>query len=629
MKMTPRGNGSLLKGLRVGKRTNKAETKNHGKKTHPLFTWWIEITACVIGLISLLAMVVTLYPHQGKPLPEWPFGLSINTLLSIYSFVLKAAIPIAVSSCLCQLQWSWFSIERPLIDVVRYDSAAKGFLGSVQWLWAHHISQPLTALGALITIVSIIIDPFVQQLILYEDCVTALDLGVNASLPRTNGFIDGLIFDGPLDYALDPEFQSSIEVGLFGSPETVGAVCPTGNCTFPPQYTSLGYCSACQDISDLVGIAINATGPPEDGVTVNDNITSTLPSGLSTIWYGTLGETLSGTTVNSTEVQILQGATFLSEIGFDASTGQQVVGCDTAVENATLWHCRVANAASCKLQPCVRTYNASVTAGKLTEVMVDSSPIDQEWGSNENGVLKSIVDTQCTSAQENASLSQLGYDLKGRWISYNTTLGTNNITMNFSTNAEFPLSLYAHKCVYTMDYFFESTLWEYLDDLMDGNVTSGITEGMVMGEVMGLQSLQKLYNSSYTNLKLIEDAFQNISDSLTTQIRLNGIPSQSIPVTGQTLHYATCLNVHWPWISLPASVMMSTCVLLVLTMIKVHRDAMPSWKTTILPILFNGPELNTGTLLTTEKSMEEKAAKIKVVLHNVAGQGFELVETYI
>ena len=38
------------------------------------------------------AIMVTVYPYQDRSLPQWPYNLSINSLVSIYGVVLKAAI---------------------------------------------------------------------------------------------------------------------------------------------------------------------------------------------------------------------------------------------------------------------------------------------------------------------------------------------------------------------------------------------------------------------------------------------------------------------------------------------------------------------------------------------------------
>ena len=52
----------------------------------------MEIGACLLFMIAFVAIIATLYPHQGRPLPEWPFQISINALVSVYVVVLKTTI---------------------------------------------------------------------------------------------------------------------------------------------------------------------------------------------------------------------------------------------------------------------------------------------------------------------------------------------------------------------------------------------------------------------------------------------------------------------------------------------------------------------------------------------------------
>lgn len=54
--------------------------------------------ACIFAIGSFVAIVVTLYPFQHNPLPSWPYGLSINTLVSIYTIMFQVAMMTIVSS---------------------------------------------------------------------------------------------------------------------------------------------------------------------------------------------------------------------------------------------------------------------------------------------------------------------------------------------------------------------------------------------------------------------------------------------------------------------------------------------------------------------------------------------------
>jgi hypothetical protein len=57
-----------------------------------LRVWWLEILSCFLVIGASLAIVATVYPYRDRPLPQWPYNLSINSLISVYVVILKAAM---------------------------------------------------------------------------------------------------------------------------------------------------------------------------------------------------------------------------------------------------------------------------------------------------------------------------------------------------------------------------------------------------------------------------------------------------------------------------------------------------------------------------------------------------------
>jgi hypothetical protein len=54
--------------------------------------WWMEISACVLVLLAIIAIVLTLAIHHNQPLPNWPFGISVNSLVSVFVVILKGGM---------------------------------------------------------------------------------------------------------------------------------------------------------------------------------------------------------------------------------------------------------------------------------------------------------------------------------------------------------------------------------------------------------------------------------------------------------------------------------------------------------------------------------------------------------
>ncbi|KAI0468549.1 hypothetical protein F4859DRAFT_490727 [Xylaria cf. heliscus] len=214
---------------------SRAQSRTKQRHWSP-WTW--EIANCCLLLISLFAILATLYPHDGQPLPQWPFSITINALLSIYAVVMKASMLLILASGIGQLQWSWFLHPRPLKDVVRYHEAAEGPLGSLGWLYRHHIRQPLTALAAVIIIAAVAVDPFIQQLVKPVDCKRFENEDLRASIPRTN-YLSYDINSFPSD------LLGYLASGYYTPQNLSNFTCSTGNCTFNTEYSSLAYCSLC------------------------------------------------------------------------------------------------------------------------------------------------------------------------------------------------------------------------------------------------------------------------------------------------------------------------------------------------------------------------------------------------
>jgi hypothetical protein len=61
------------------------------------YGWVAEILCCVLGIVSLIAIVITLRLHQGKPLPRWPLGITINALIATSAMLMKAGLTVPLS----------------------------------------------------------------------------------------------------------------------------------------------------------------------------------------------------------------------------------------------------------------------------------------------------------------------------------------------------------------------------------------------------------------------------------------------------------------------------------------------------------------------------------------------------
>lgn len=121
--------------------TSNEEAGQRPQSTKPLSSkindYWVwEIVSCSISLIALAAIIAVLLEYDGKSIPDWPYGITINSVLSWITQILTASMAAVVASCLSQSKWIYFSMgDRPLADMNSYDWASRGPLGCTAFLW--------------------------------------------------------------------------------------------------------------------------------------------------------------------------------------------------------------------------------------------------------------------------------------------------------------------------------------------------------------------------------------------------------------------------------------------------------------------------------------------------------------
>jgi hypothetical protein len=196
-----------------------------------LHNWWLEAIYCILVIGSLIAIMATISPYDGRPIPQWPYHLSVNTLIAIYTTVLRATMLIITAEGLSQLKWVWFSRHRPLQDLTRHDMASRGPWGSIRLLWTLRGRVVISSIGAFVTVAALVIEPLTKQVVQAYSCPIA-DPKAQASIPRTNVYFElGEHIAAGVD-TLRAAMQSAIYTGVY-NPDvaTMPFDCGTGNCT--------------------------------------------------------------------------------------------------------------------------------------------------------------------------------------------------------------------------------------------------------------------------------------------------------------------------------------------------------------------------------------------------------------
>lgn len=93
-------------------------------------SWTAEAVSYLCAIAALAGLVATLLVHQNKPLPQWPQLVTINSIISLFSLVMRAGVGVVLAEGLSQCKWDWYRKASKLDHIERLDSASRGSWGS-------------------------------------------------------------------------------------------------------------------------------------------------------------------------------------------------------------------------------------------------------------------------------------------------------------------------------------------------------------------------------------------------------------------------------------------------------------------------------------------------------------------
>lgn len=99
--LQPSNNSIQMEELRqVSRETSSSPLSSKAKPRHRLsiwHTWWLEILSTLLAFGSLVAIVTILRVHENEPVPSWPGVISVNSLISIFTSILRASMIMPVA----------------------------------------------------------------------------------------------------------------------------------------------------------------------------------------------------------------------------------------------------------------------------------------------------------------------------------------------------------------------------------------------------------------------------------------------------------------------------------------------------------------------------------------------------
>nr|KAK5451168.1 hypothetical protein LTR18_001185 [Exophiala xenobiotica] len=610
-----------------------AERTSRKSPAHGIFKilsiWWLEMICCAIFMGAFLAIVATIYSYQGRPLPEWPYHLTVNTLIAIYVVILKAALLLVTAQGIGQLKWRWFERERPLIHLADFDDASRGVWGSLTLLWMLKARYTIASCGAFITVAALLIDPFAQQVISTYECQLEAPSS-HATIPRTNMMNESGSHIGAGENAITIGLQKAINAGIYNPGTPVEFDCPTGNCTFPDVYHSVGYCSSCIDVTDsLVITYVVATG--------GYNYTNISLPGYWEDDYGYLQwvDPISATIddpfstpdnpSSPTNVNFVMNYTEKAIVAAELNIGSNV----TCPEGSQVqWGCgggSSGGASTCTIEPCVRSYKAYIAGGRLSEELASASNL-RIWQAVSNfATNNATINIACLSPGTRDHVTQLELTLEDNgWLStpnLSMIQGSEDDYFIPTENEAFPNISIPAECVYQFDVVqTDGAVQRFLETYL--NDTVGMFPPSVYAyDYSGPAQLLVMWNNSNLDFENLNSTFANIAESLTTRVRQNSPQSHSRPAYGVVLQQQTCVHVRWAWLAYPAALIALTLTFLTAMAIKTGRGEMKrhDWKSEPLAMIFHGLDDQTIKMteaerLVTRKDMRDAAKQVVVRL---------------
>ncbi|KAL9109281.1 MAG: hypothetical protein Q9227_006036 [Pyrenula ochraceoflavens] len=227
-----------------------------------LDTWGWELLGLALSISCQISIGIILYHYDGRLNPSWLHGLTLNSIVSTLVAIAKTSLLSAMASAMGQCKWLWLRKQKKqcLHDFEKLDSASRGPWGCFMLLVDLKIRH-FALLGALVTILSLALDPFIQQLLAFPVRFTYKS-SKDTGIPVPHTFHDMPDFyDDPNLPSLD--LQNTVMCSLFGWGKEISysLPCPSGDCTWEP-FTSLELCSQCLDVTPTVRANTNCERIP-------------------------------------------------------------------------------------------------------------------------------------------------------------------------------------------------------------------------------------------------------------------------------------------------------------------------------------------------------------------------------
>ncbi|KLU89730.1 hypothetical protein MAPG_08699 [Magnaporthiopsis poae ATCC 64411] len=590
-----------------------------------IWVWELLSLLAAVGLV--VAVTAVLSVHNGSPLPELPYGMSLNSLVALLATLLRSAVAVVVIEVLGQARWSWFASSspqqaRPLSDLEIYQAAGHGLIGSMELIRvfvgrAARAASPagfISLAGAFVMVASFAIGTFTQQAVQTVPCRRQVEgqatFPVAFALALKN---TGNLAGAPIDVGY--ELKGAMIAGLTspkGNNSNIIPICPTGNCTFPfhsPGVThlSVGLCSQCLDTSEFLEQHYDAKtkimryslpGLRNSSMIHNTSwpiltrfVLGSSQSYAQHRWSNEFAEAAPSSLLNLNIVAFSRPPPVNGGPPPNSIQGFKPV------------------AVSCNLYLCLKYYYAEVKLGQFNETLIRAEgmrkiPAPQEdWTALREPCIfpdgKHYTVENITSAPRSPSLRLDEYTsivLPGQSPGSPDTIvkaPSSCVSQVWGATAQ-GLEKEIHSIFVETK---QNPGEESLNAVCEGG--RGRPYDAIHCNKWWLQSIASQWNANFDSISW---AIGNFTNVITTRIRMSGAAeglygfanenSSSTTVVGEVWQTKVCTHVNWLWLLMPVGVVAVTAALLVYVVARSsfggEAAAVPVWKGSVLPLVLYG-----------------------------------------
>ncbi|KAF1845120.1 uncharacterized protein K460DRAFT_376610 [Cucurbitaria berberidis CBS 394.84] len=548
--------------------------------------WLFEILSWLISAFCMVSIIGIYIRINGRKTIE---SEALLTLTNFLGKIASAALIVPTSEALGQLKWNWFHNSKAMWDFEIFDKASRGPLGAMMLLFRTK-GRSLAALGALLIVLLLAIDTFFQQVMVSSAEWWLVDMGTVPKIRRYSprmsteyrAGIELLQFNEDIATIASKFFYDNgtqpIRFGN-GTRADIPINCPTSNCTWP-IYETLGVCSACQDVSEMLWFGCISTRIDWIANLTGTGTESTYPNGTSCGYF-----------INSSsEYPILMSGYRLKSS--DLSPGEALLTRTLPL---------ITNP---DRQP---LFGGSINYKDIRNPIIDAIIVGASDGiggvyRNETPTAHECVLSWCVKSIK-SSYSWGGYSEEVTGSITNTTAGPYPWTTRFiESTAVNGTDIYYSENINIVPGSIDDTALSYgvsnktmsetvavFDDVFPSFVTAhNATEEPLMRNKFytakkGPITRRLLYNP-WQPPNDVSQHLSRLAIAITNLMRSSSVSSES--VAGQAWERQVFVRVRWEWLTFPLLLLTLSLVFLVLTIVKTSGDAgIGLWKTSAMPTL--------------------------------------------